>query len=149
MASAKKTAAEATQTIEAIAADTQKAATEQFEKLAAGVEKMTAFNQDNFDAVVKSSEVASKAAEGFGTELSTYSKKAFEDTVAAAQDFAAAKNVTELFEKQTAFAKSSFEGFVKQTTKFNDMFAATAKDVVTPLNARVGAASEAMKSFSA
>jgi len=149
MASAKKTAAEATQTIEAIAADTQKAATEQFEKLAAGFEKMTAFNQDNIDAVMKSSEVASKAAEGFGTEFSTYSKKAFEDTVAAAQDFAAAKNVTELFEKQSAFAKSSFEGFVAQTTKFNDMFAATAKDVTTPLNARVGAASEAMKSFTA
>lgn len=149
MASAKKTAAEATQTIEAIAADTQKAAKEQFEKLSAGFEKMTAFNQDNLDAVMKSSEVATKAVEGFGTEISTYSKKAFEDGVAAAQDFAAAKNVTELFEKQSAFAKASFEGFVKQTTKFNDMFAATAKDVATPLNARVGAASEAMKSFSA
>jgi len=149
MASAKKTAAEATQTIEAIAADTQKAAKEQFEKVAAGVEKMTTFNQETMDAVVKSSEVAAKAAEGFGTEISTYSKKAFEDGVAAAQDFAAAKNVTELFEKQSAFAKASFEGFVAQTTKLNDMFAATAKDVATPLNARVGAASEAMKSFSA
>jgi phasin family protein len=149
MASAKKTAAEATQTIEAIAADTQKAAKEQFEKVAAGVEKLTAFNQENFDAVVKSSEVATKAAEGFGTEMSAYSKKAFEDSVAAAQDFASAKNVTELFEKQSAFAKASFEGFVKQSSKFNDMFAATAKDVTSPLNARVGAATEAMKSFSA
>ncbi len=149
MASAKKTTTEATQTIEAIAADTQKAAKEQFEKLAAGVEKMTAFGQENLDAVVKSSEVATKAAEGFTTEFSTYSKKSFEDTVAAAQDFASAKNVTELFEKQSAFAKASFEGFVKQTTKFNDMFTATAKDVVTPLSDRVGAASAAMKSFSA
>ncbi len=149
MASAKKSAAEATQTIEAIAADTQKAAKEQFEKLASGFEKMTAFNQENIDAVMKSSEVASKAAEGFSTEISSYSKKAFEDSVAAAQDFASAKNVTELFEKQTAFTKASFEGFMKQATKFNDMFAATAKDVSTPLNARVGAASEAMKSFSA
>lgn len=149
MASAKKTAADATQTIEAIAADTQKAAKEQFEKVASGVEKMTAFNQENFDAVVKSSEVATKAAEGFSSEISAYSKKSFEDSVAAAQDFAAAKNVTELFEKQSAFAKASFEGFVAQTTKFNDMFAATAKEVATPLNARVGAATEAMKSFTA
>jgi len=93
MASAKKTAADATQTIEAIAADTQKAAKEQFEKVASGVEKMTAFNQENFDAVVKSSEVATKAAEGFSSD--------------------------------------------------------TAKEVATPLNARVGAATEAMKSFTA
>lgn len=149
MASAKKTAAEATQTIEAIAADTQKAAKEQFEKLSEGFEKMTTFGQENIDAMVKSSEVATKAAEGFGAEISTYSKKAFEDGVAAAQDFAGAKNVTELFEKQSAFAKATFEGFVAQSTKFNDMFAASAKDVASPLNARVGAASEAMKSFTA
>jgi len=149
MASAKKTTADATQTIEAIAADTQKAAKEQFEKLASSVEKMTAFNQENFDAIVKSSEVATKAAEGFSAELSTFSKKSFEDTVAAAQDFTSAKNVTELFEKQTAFAKASFEGIIAQTTKMNDMFAATAKDMTSPLNERVGAASEAMKSMTA
>lgn len=149
MASAKKTTADATQTIEAIAADTQKAAKDQFEKLASSVEKMTAFNQENFDAIVKSSEVATKAAEGFSAELSTFSKKSFEDTVAAAQDFTSAKNVTELFEKQTAFAKASFEGIIAQTTKMNDMFAATAKDMTSPLNERVGAASEAMKSMTA
>ncbi len=149
MATAKKATEATTETLEAIAADTQKAAKEQFEKLSEGFEKMTAFGQENIDAIVKSSEVASKAAEGIGAEISTYSKKAFEDGVAAAQDFAGAKNVTELFEKQTAFAKSYFEGFVAQSTKFNDMFAASAKDVATPLNARVGAASEAMKSFTA
>ncbi len=148
MSSAKKAAADATQTIEAIAADTQKAAKEQFDKLADGIEKMSAFNQDNFDAIVKSSEVATKAAEGFTNEMSTYSKKAFEDSVAAAQDLASAKNVTELFEKQTAFAKSSFEGFVKQATKFNEMMSATAKDVATPLNARMSAATDAVKTFS-
>jgi len=64
---------------EAIAADTQKAAKEQFEKLSEGFEKMTTFGQENIDAMVKSSEVATKAAEGFGAEISTYSKKAFED----------------------------------------------------------------------
>jgi len=69
--------------------------------------------------------------------------------VAAAQDFTSAKNVTELFEKQTAFAKASFEGIIAQTTKMNDMFAATAKDMTSPLNERVGAASEAMKSMTA
>jgi len=149
MATAKSAAKEATQTIETIAADTQKAAKEQFDKITASVEKVTAFNQDNFDAVVKSSEIAAKAAEGFGSEIGTFSKKSFEDTVAAAQDFAGAKSATELFEKQTAFAKSYFEGFVKQSTKLNDMFAASAKDVTEPLNARVNAASDAMKSFTA
>jgi len=146
---ANKTAKDATQAFETIAADTQKAAQEQMEKLSNGLEKLSAFSQDNVDAVMKSSEIAAKAAEGFGTELSAYSKKSFEDGVAAAQDFAAAKNVTELFEKQSAFAKSSFEALVQQSTKFNDMFAASARDVSKPLNERMTAAADAMKSFSA
>jgi len=149
MATAKKTTQDATQAFEAMAADTQKAAQDQFAKLSEGVEKMTSFNQENVDAVVKSSEIVAKAAEGIGSEVSSYSKKAFEDTVAAAQDFAAAKNVTELFEKQSAFAKSYFEGAVKQATKMNEMFSATAKDVSKPLNERVTAASESMKTFTA
>ena len=149
MASVKATAKEATQTVEAIAADTQKAAQEQFNKITDGVEKLTVFNQQNFDALVKSSEVATKAAEGITTELSAFSKRAFEDSVAAAQDFASAKTVTELFEKQTAYAKTSFDGFIKQTSKFNELFSNSAKEVTKPLNERVSAATDAVKAFSA
>lgn len=149
MANAKNAADTAKQTIETIAADTQKAAGEQLEKVTLGLEKAAAFNQDNIDAIVKSSEVASKAAEGFTNEITAYSKDAFEKTVAAAQDFASAKTVSELFEKQSAFTKAAFEGFFQQSAKMNDMFAATAKDVSKPLNARVGAATEAMKTFTA
>ena len=72
-------------------ADTQKNMTEQFEKFSKGFEGFTAFGQENVDALVKSSEIAAKAAEGIGSEVSAYSKKAFEDGVAAAQDFASAK----------------------------------------------------------
>ena len=149
MATAKATAQDTTQAFEAMAADTQKAAKEQFEKLSDGFEKLSAFNQDNVDAVMKSSEIAPKAAEGFGTEVSNYSKKSFEDAVAAAQDFASAKNITELFEKQTAFAKVSFEAMIKQSTKFNEMVTASTKDASKPLNDRVSAATDAMKTFSA
>ena len=95
-------------------AETQKTVGEQFEKFTKGIEGLTSFGQENLDAIVKSSEIAAKAAEGIGSELSAYSKKAFEDGVAAAQDFAAAKTMTELFEKQTAYAQAAFEGFVSR-----------------------------------
>ena len=144
-----KTTKDATQAFETMAADTQKAAKEQMDKLSNGFEKLTELSQENMDAFMKSSEIAAKALEGFGTEVSAYSKKSFEDGVAAAQDFASAKNVTELFEKQTAFAKASFEALVAQSTKFNDMFAASAKDVSKPLNERMTAAADAMKAFTA
>jgi len=139
---------EATAKVESFVADTQKTVTEQFEKFSKGLEGLTTFGQENVDAIVKSSEIAAKAAEGIGTEISAYSKKAFEDGVAAAQDFAAAKTVTELFEKQTAYAQSAFEGFVSQATKMNEIYVAAAKDIAAPLGARVNAATEAMKTFS-
>lgn len=139
---------EATAKVESFVADTQKTVTEQFEKLSKGFEGLTAYGQENVDALVKSSEIAAKAAEGIGTEISAYSKKSFEDGVAAAQDFASAKTLTELFEKQTSYAQSAFEGFVSQATRMNEIYAAAAKDISAPLGARVTKATEALRSFS-
>jgi phasin family protein len=139
---------EATAKVEALVADTQKNVSEQFDKLSKGFEDLTAFSQENVDAVVKSSEIAAKAAEGIGNEISAFSKKAFEDGVAAAQDLATAKTMTELFEKQTAYAQSTFEGFISQATKMNEIYVAAAKDITAPIGARVTAATEAVKSFS-
>ena len=139
---------EATAKVESFVADTQKTVTEQFEKLSKGFEGLTTFGQENVDALVKSSEIAAKAAEGIGTEISAYSKKSFEDGVAAAQDFASAKTLTELFEKQTTYAQTAFEGFVSQATKMNEIYVAAAKDISAPLGARVTAATEALKTFS-
>jgi phasin family protein len=134
--------------VETFVADTQKTVTEQFEKFSKGFEGLTAFGQENVDALVKSSEIAAKAAEGIGTEIGAYSKKSFEDSVAAAQDLASAKTLTELFEKQTSYAQTAFEGFVSQATKMNEIYVAAAKDITAPLGARVTKATEALKSFS-
>jgi phasin family protein len=128
-------------------ADGQRNLTENFEKFSKGLEGFSSFQQENVEAVVKSSEIAAKAFEGIGSEISAYSKKSFEDGVAAAQDFASAKTVNELFEKQTAFAQNAFEGWLHQTTKMNEIVAAAAKDVSAPIAQRVSAASDAMKSF--
>ena len=116
------------------------------DKITKGVNDATAFGQQNVDAFVKSSEVATKVAEGLGEEITAFSKKSFEDTVAAAQDMAASKTATELFEKQSAFATAAFEGFVAQATKMNAIFTSAAKDISAPLNAR---ATETVKSFTA
>ena len=133
--------------VEAVAADAHKLMNENIDKFSKGFGGFTAFSQDNMDALVKSSELAAKAAEGIGSEVSAYSKKAFEDAVSAVQEIASAKTMTELFEKQTAFAQSAFEGFVHQSTKMNEILVAATKDVTGPIGARVTAATEKMKSF--
>lgn len=131
---------------------TAKASTAKKEKTAAvskGFEDVTAFGQLNVDAFTKASELATKAAEGINEEITSYSKKSFEDGVAAAKDLASAKTAAELFEKQSAFAQSAFEGFVAQTTKMNEIFATAAKDITAPIGERFEAATETMKSYTA
>ena len=140
---------DATQRVETFAADTQKAMSTQMEKLAKGFETATAFSQETVDAMMKSSEIATKAMEGLNAEMVDYTKKSFEDSVAAAKDFAASKNMTELFEKQADFARVSMETFMKQATKVNEMYMAAAKSASEPLSARMTAATDVMKSFTA
>lgn len=146
---ANKAVKDAAETVENFAADAQKAFTEQFGKVTKGFEEASAFGQQNVDALVKSSEIAAKAVEGFGSEVTAFSKKAFDNGVAAAKELAGAKTVTELFEKQSSFAQSAFEGFVAQATKLNEIYAAAAKDIAAPVTARFNAATAAAKSFTA
>ena len=114
-----------------------------------GFEDVTALGQLNVDAFTKASELATKAVEGINEEITSYSKKSFEDGVAAAKDLASAKTAAELFEKQSAFAQSAFEGFVAQATKMNEIFATAAKDITAPIGERFEAATETMKSYTA
>lgn len=148
MANAKTTKTAAEQ-VEAMTAGTQKAVTEQVEKLSKGMEGASAFSQGNVEAMVKSSELAVKAVEGMNTEFTAFTKKSFDDSVAAAKELASAKTVAELIEKQTAFAQSSVEQFVAQSTKMNEMFASVMKDVTAPWNTRMTVATDMMKTFAA
>ncbi|MEO0999542.1 MAG: phasin family protein [Pseudomonadota bacterium] len=138
---------DATQKMETMAADAQKAMTEQMEKMSKGFEEATSFGQETADAMMKSSEIATKALEGWNAEVSAYAKKSFDDGVAAAKDLAAAKNVNELLEKQSAYAKTAMEEMVAQMTKMNEMAMAASKDAMEPISARFTKAGDLMRAF--
>jgi len=143
---AKKSAAKAA---EEFINDAKKGFSDQSEKFGQEFEKASSFGQETLDALKSSSEITAKAVEGFGAELTAYSKKSFDETVAAAKDIAAAKSPTEFFEKQSAFVTSAIEDFVAQATKFSEGFAATAKEASAPVAARVNAATDIAKTYTA
>lgn len=143
------TAKTAANKVESLAADAQKAATDQFEKVAKSFEDVAAFGQENMDALVKSSNIAVKAAEELNAEIVNYSKKSIEEGVAMAKDMSTVKTMPEFMEKQAAYAKDAMDGFMKQATKFNEICVASAKDVVEPMNARALAAADLVKSYRA
>lgn len=137
----------ANEQVEAFTAEAKKSMEEGVQQMTKGFEDITQFGQDNVEALVASSKVVAKAAEDINAEMLAYSKKAYEDAMAASKEMAQARSVSELVEKNTAFAKSSFEGFVAQATKVNEMYSAAAKQAFTPVNARFNAASEIVKAY--
>ena len=137
----------ATKKVEEIAVETQKTMEEGVEKMTKGIENAASFGQENVEAVVTSSKITTKAAESLSAEIAAYSKKAYEDSMAAAKELTTCKSVSEFVEKQTEFGKISIEGFVAEATKLNEMYAAAAKEAFAPLNARFTAAVGIVKDY--
>jgi phasin family protein len=135
----------ANQQVEEFTNEAKRSMEEGVERMSKGFEDVTQFGQDNVEAMVASSKVMAKAAEEMNAEVIAFSKKSYEDSMAAAKEIASARTMPEFFEKQTAFAKTSFETFVAEATKLNEMYSQAAKDAFAPLNARFTAAAEIVK----
>ena len=139
----------ATKQVEDLTAEATKTIEQNVEKMTKGVEDATAFGQENVEAIVASGKIAAKAVESMNAEILAYSKKSYEDSLAAAKELTSCKSISELVEKQTAFGKVAMEGFIAQATKMNEMMTAAGKEIVEPVNARFTAAVDAFKGFNA
>ena len=137
----------ATKQVEEFTAEAKKTVEEGVEKMTKGVEEATQFGQENMEALVASGKVIAKATEEVNAEIVAFSKKSYQDGMAAAKELTSAKSVSEFFEKQTAFAKTSFEAYVAEATKLNEIYASAAKDAFEPLNARFTKATEMVKEY--
>jgi len=135
-----------TQKVEEFTAEAQKSLEQGVEKMTESMEDMASFGQQNMEAMIASSKRAAKAAEEMNAELAAFTKKSYEDSMAAAKDMTAAKSVTELFEKQTNFTKSMMEAFMTQSSKMSELVTTAGKECVEPLNQRVTASTEMFKS---
>ena len=135
--------------IEAFTADAQKTVTESVEKVTKSFEGLAAFGQETFDAMIKSQNLAAKAAEELNAEVVAFSKKTVEETVAHAKELASVQTVSEFLEKQAAYAKLSLDASVKQASKINEMMLGAAKGIFEPMAGRLNAAVDLMKNQAA
>jgi len=97
------------------------------------------FNRQAIDAILESANVATKGIESLNSEAVAFSKQSVEDGVAVAKAALAARNVQELMEIQSDFAKSAFDSYLGQMNRVADLMAETTKEVVAPLNDRFNA----------
>lgn len=103
---------------------------------------MNAQSKSNLEAVVASVTAATKGAESLGAQMMAFSKKSMEDNIAAAKALSSARSVQEAVELQTSWAKSAMEVYLAEINKASETVAASVKESLTPINARVTATVE-------
>ena len=145
-ANVKASAEKAQATFQAGAEQAQAAGAKAFrevaDKSAAGLAELNAQGKQNLEAVVASAAAAQKGAEALSAQSVAFSKKSWEDGVAAAQSMAQARSIQELLELQTSWAKSATEAYLSEVTKATDVLTASVKDSFKPINERVTASVE-------
>lgn len=117
---------------------------EQVEKASAqllkGYEDLAAFSKDNVDAFVQSSTIVAKGAEEIGKEVVAFAQSSFEKNVAAGKALMSAKSINEAVDLQNTFAKQSFDAFVAEATRIQELSVKVANEAFAPLTARLNAA---------
>ena len=96
------------------------------------IEDVQKMSKDSMDATMKSFGTLSKATQAIATEVADYSKKSFEDGSAALEKLFGAKTLEKAIEVQSDYAKTAYEGFVAQATKFGELYTDLAKETYKP-----------------
>jgi phasin family protein len=141
-----KTAAEKTNGAETTFLNGAEALKTGFEKAVKNYDTVLGYGKDTVEAYMKSATVAGKGIESINSEIYSYSKDAIEESIAAGKAILGSKSVHEAFELQTDFAKSAFESYVSELTKFSELLTSTTKDTFAPLQGRVQAWVEVVQS---
>ena len=102
-------------------------------------------SKEAVDTFVKNYTTAAQSWQAIATETADYSKKSFETSLAHFEKLSGVKSVEAALELQTAFVKSSYEGFVAEATKITEMYADLAKGAYKTYEAPVAKTAAAAK----
>jgi phasin family protein len=108
-------------------------------------EELVEFTKGNVEALVTSARVAAKGTEALAQDAAEYGKKSFESATTAFKSFASVKSPTELFQLQSDYAKSSFDGAVAEASKLSEGVLKLFGDIFQPLSSRYAVATEKFK----
>ena len=135
----KSTTNNGAETIETALHSGAEAVKDGFEKAAKNYDQFMNFSKDTAEAMIKSANAAGKGIETINSEMFAYARKSLEESITATKAIMGSKSVDEAVQLQSDFSKSVFETYVDELAKFGDLTLATAKDAAMPLQARVAA----------
>lgn len=104
-------------------------------------EEMQKFGKESMDMAMTSFGTWTKNAQAIAVEVVDYSKKSVEDSAAVWEKLVGAKSLETAMEVQSAYLKSSYEGFVAEATKLGALYADMAKEAYKPFEGALAKAS--------
>ncbi len=140
---AAKTATEAFETFSATSSETVR---ENIDRSIAAFSEASSFGKQNMEAWMASATAAQKGFEVLSARAVAFQKAALENHVAAAKSLMTSKSVQEFTEKQSVYARTSFEAYVAELTEVSDLVQGVAKETLQPINERVNAVGHLVQS---
>ncbi|MEM9965782.1 MAG: TIGR01841 family phasin [Asticcacaulis sp.] len=134
-------------TTDRVAAAGNQAFKDGVEKSIGALNELNSLSKSNIEALVESFTAATKGAEAVGAQTAAFTKKNWEEGVAAAKSLSSAKSVQEVVELQSAYAKKSLESYVAELNSLTETLSASFKDSFKPINTRLTASVEKFQSF--
>ncbi|MBX9740429.1 MAG: phasin family protein [Beijerinckiaceae bacterium] len=109
------------------------------------LEEMQKFSKDQMDSAAAAATTLSKSVQQIAIEATDYSKKSLETSTQFVEKLLGAKSLDSAVQIQSEYAKSAYEGFVAQATKFGEMYTSLAKEAFKPVEAVVAKAQAVAK----
>ena len=90
------------------------------------------YAQDTLGAFAKANAVMTKGVETFSKSFFALASHALEEATEAGKRFSTVKSMTEAYDLSSKYAEESYETFVTESRKAQDMSATFVKDVTAP-----------------
>jgi phasin family protein len=104
------------------------------------MDEIVAFNKGNFDAAVKTGNLAVKGFEALSKAYMAAAKVQFDAFEGYTKAISGVKNVNEAVELQNTLMKKNFDSAVAESKKLAELHVKVANDTIAPLTERVEAA---------
>jgi hypothetical protein len=89
--------------------------------------------QVNVDGSMKAVTEWQKSLQAIATEMTSYTKRSFEDSTQTFEKLMGVKSIDQVFEIQSSFAKRAYDDYMQQMGKIGGMYSEIAKEAVKPV----------------
>ena len=96
-------------------------------------EDIQKMSKENMEAAAQTFGEFNKSFQAIATEISDYSKKAYEDGTEAAEKIWGAKSFDKAIEIQSEYARQAYDDYMAGFSKISGMYADLAKEMYKPV----------------